>query len=300
MGAVFCTTLRAGRPRSQAARRIFVWAIAILAAAPVGQAADDPGSKANTSRAAREEALRAMPFNQLTHGARAKANGVLQKLSLYRRLPTKTIDCDPDLYAFLVRHPEVVVNIWRVMGITQMQLDRVDATRYKVADGQGTTGQMEYLYASGGLSLIYSEGTYDGPLYPRTVRGKCLILLRTSHRREANGRYTVVGRLDTFLAVDNLGVEVLAKTFQPLVGKAADHNFTETADFVATISRTAETNEGGLLRLGRKLTGIDAETRERFLELVSAIPQRAAAAADTGDVSASAPFRSARASGGPQ
>lgn len=286
MRAVFCTIPRARRPKSQPALRILLLAIAMLTAVSAAHAADDPRAKANTSRAAREEALRAIPFNRLSREARAKADDVVDDLSLYRKLPTKSIDCDPDLYAFLVRHPEVVVNIWRVMGITQMQLDRIDATNYKVADGQGTKGRMEYLYSSGGVNLIYSEGTYDGPLYPRTVRGKCLILLRTGQRREPNGRYTVVGQLDTFLAVENLGVEVLARTFQPLIGKAADHNFTETANFVANLSHTAETNESGMLRLGRKLTGVDANTRERFLTLVSEVPKKYVAIEPARDSSA--------------
>ncbi len=274
MRAVFCTIRTAASPSSAADWRALFLAVAMLSAASLAGAADDSRAKANTSRAARDEALRAIPFQQLTPEARAKATSVIQDLSLYRKLPAKSIDCDPELYAFLVRHPEVVVNVWRVMGITQMQLDRVEATRYRVADGQGTKGQMEYLYASGGVNVIYSEGTYDGPLYPRTVRGKCLILLRNSFRRQPSGRYTVHGQLDTFLSVDNLGVEVLAKTFQPLVGKAADHNFTETANFVANLSHTAETNEAGMLRLGRKLTDIDPQTRERFLELVSAVPEK--------------------------
>jgi hypothetical protein len=278
MRASFCTNPVADGSSFTAVRRwLLPLIIAIMLTASIGRAADDAGAKANTSRAAREEALRAIPFGHLGREARSKATRVVQDLSLYRRLPTKTIDCDPELYAFLVRHPEVVVNIWRVMGITQMQLDRLDATRYNVADGQGTKGHMEYLYSSPGTHLIYSEGTYDGPLYPRTVRGKCLLLLRTAQRRESNGRYTVIGQLDTFLSVENLGVEVLAKTFQPLVGKAADHNFTETANFVANLSHTAETNESGVLRLGRRLTGIDQATRDRFLELIAAVPQKYAA-----------------------
>ena len=249
-----------------------------LFAAPAVARDDDPRTKANTSRAAREEALRAMPLARLDRDARTKASAVIKNVSIYRRLPVQTIDCDPELYAFLMRHPEVVVNLWQVMGITRMQLDPLDPTRYKVADGEGTKGQMEYLFTSGNVNVIYSEGTYDGPLYPRTVRGKCLMLLRSDYRRGANGRYSIVTQLDTFLAVDNLGVEVLAKTFQPLIGKAADHNFTETATFVSNLSRTAETNEDGLLRLGRKLNRVDATTRERFLELVSAVPQRLAMA----------------------
>lgn len=274
MRAVFCNTWNAARLRSSAAWQLLFLTIATLGAASLTRAADDSRGKANTSRAARDEALRAIPFQGLTPEARLKATSVIQDLSLYRRLPARSIDCEPELYAFLVRHPEVVVNIWRVMGITQMQLDRLDATRYQVADGQGTKGQMEYLYASGGVSVIYSEGTYDGPLYPRTVRGRCLILLRNTFRRQPSGRYSVHGQLDTFLAVDNLGVEVLAKTFQPLVGKAADHNFIETANFVANLSHTAETNEAGMLRLVRKLSNIEPNTRERFLELVSSVPEK--------------------------
>ncbi len=297
MRALLCTTPMADRPGlGTVRRRCFLLALAMVASASIGRAADDAAAQANTSRAAREEALRAIPFSRLEREARAKATGVVQDVSLYRRLPTKSLDCDPELYAFLVRHPEVVVNIWRVMGITQMQLDRQDATHYTVSDGQGTKGRMEYLYSSPGITLIYSDGTYDGPLYPRTVRGKCLLLLRNGQRREPNGRYTVVSQLDTFLSVENLGVEVLARTFQPLVGKAADHNFTETANFVANLSRTAETNEAGVLRLGRRLSGIDTATRDRFLELLSAVPQKYAAT-ETERASAAELVRAARQTG---
>jgi hypothetical protein len=253
---------------------VFV-AVACLAMPAV---ADEARAKANTSRAAREEALRALPLSKLERDARAKATAVIKNVSIYRRLPVQVIDCDPELYSFLMRHPEVVVNLWQVMGVTRMQLDRLDGVHYKVADGEGTKGQMEYLYTSDKVDVIYSEGAYDGPLYPRTVRGKCLMLLRSDFRRTANGRYAIVTQLDTFLAVENLGVEVLAKTFQPLIGKAADHNFTETANFVSNLSHTAETNEEGLIRLGRKLNRIDAPTRERFLELVAAVPQKLAMA----------------------
>ncbi len=278
MRTVFCNASAGGRSIWPHSLALLVVAASLLGFGPVARSEDDARTKASTSRAARDDATRAIPFNKIDRAARAKATGVLQNLSLYRRLPIQAIDCEPELYAFLVRHPEVVVNIWHLMGITKMQLDRVDATHYKVADGEGTTGQMEYLYSSGDATLFYSEGTYEGPLYPRIIRGKCLMLLRTSLRRGANGRFSIIAQLDTFLSVENLGVEVLAKTFQPLVGRAADHNFTETANFVANLSQTAETHEEGLLRMGRKLNRIDAKTRAQFLELVAAVPQKLAQA----------------------
>jgi hypothetical protein len=278
MRKAFSFVLASGNGRSLC--RLAMLAMAIFATAwrITAQAAEDGPFKANTSRAAREEAVRAIPFNRLTPDARAKIAAVVQNVSIYRRLPMQSIGCDPELYSFLVKHPDVVVNIWHVMGITKMQLEPISDRRFKVADGEGTKGQMEYLFASPEMNVIYSEGTYDGPLYPRTVRGKCLMVLRTDYRRDVNGRYATIAQLDTFLAVENLGVEVLAKTFQPLVGRAADHNFAETANFVTTLSRTAETNEPALLRLCRKLDRVDAKTRSQFMELVSAVPQKLAAA----------------------
>ena len=52
----------------------------------------------------------------------ARRNSVLSNVSVFRRLPTKVMDCDPDMYLFLVRHPDVVVDIWELMKLSRMQL----------------------------------------------------------------------------------------------------------------------------------------------------------------------------------
>ncbi len=239
-------------------------------------ATEVPQSKAVTSRQARDEATRTVPFDKLSKTARTKALAVINDTSLFRRLPVQTIDCEPDLYRFVVEHPELVVNMWEVMGITKMTLDRVDTNRFRVVDGEGTKGTMEYLLSTPDLHIIYSEGTYDGPLYARTVRGRCLMVLRTTSQREQNGRYTITSRLDTFLAVDNLGVEILAKTFQPVIGRAADHNFSETAQFVSNLSRTAERNERGMIRMTDKLKRISPETKQGFVDVVSSVSDKLA------------------------
>jgi hypothetical protein len=55
---------------------------------------------ADTSTRSREEALRILPLNQLTAESRRKILAVCESPSIYRRLPQKTVDCDPDLYRF--------------------------------------------------------------------------------------------------------------------------------------------------------------------------------------------------------
>jgi hypothetical protein len=249
-------------------------AVLFGALAPEMHAAGSPTTKADTSRAARDDAVRAIPFDKLSRESRSKVSHVLQKTSLYRRLPTQSIVCDADLYAFLLNHPEIVVNIWQTMGVTRMTMEPGNGGIYHVSDGEGTKGRMEYIYQSPELSIMYSEGSYDGRLYPRTVRGRCLMVLRTNYQRDSAGTAIVVSRLDTFLAVENLGVEIIAKTFQPVIGNAADHNFTETARFVATLSKTAETNPQGMVRLAQRLKRVEPRTREQFAELVAAVPRK--------------------------
>jgi hypothetical protein len=76
--------------------------------------------------------------------------------------------------------------------------------------------------------------------------------------------------------MENVGVEILAKTFQPIINKSADYNFAETAGFVSHVSKTVEANPTGITRLAHKLDDIDDPTRERLVLLTSQVAKRAA------------------------
>jgi hypothetical protein len=241
--------------------------IGILLSAATARAADPSAGKATNGRAARDEAVKSIPFDKLSGEMRTRVSAVINNVSVYRRLPTQSIDCDPDLFVFLVRNPEVIVDIWRVMGITNMTLDRSGPDRYRACDGQGTTGNVEFAYRGDDLHVIYSEGMYDGPMYPTKLRGQCVMILKSSYVRGSNGRVSVVNRLDAFLRIENLGAEIVAKTLQPLLGKTADHNFSETTSFVATLAHTAETNPSGVSRLAQRLRHVEPQIRQQFADL---------------------------------
>src|SRR5262245_27369560 len=109
-----------------AARRLRSW-LAILSAAlciaPAGVAQAAKPLGASTSRAARAEAMRAIPQDKLDETARRKVSYVLSDISIYRRMPTQVIRCDPDLYVFMVNHPHIAVNMWEVLEVSQLSLE---------------------------------------------------------------------------------------------------------------------------------------------------------------------------------
>ena len=233
--------------------------------------------RATTSRAARDNAVGAIPVEKLDAKSRAKVSSVLSHISLFRRMPIGVVDCDPDLYLFMVRHPDVVVNIWDVLKISRLKLRTAGPQTYQVTDSAGTLATVEFLYRSHDTHLIYAEGSYEGPLAARPLKGRCLIVLKTGYVRETDGRYYITSRLDTFMRLDQGGVELLAKAFHPLVGKVADNNFLQSVAFLGSLSRTAEVNTRGVQLLASKLAYVRPELRQRMAELAADVARKSTA-----------------------
>ena len=278
-------------PWPRAVRRGAAWVCLVGLACLAGStaplaAADKAGTSGTSNRQVREEALRSIPLDKLPAELRPRVAGVLNNTSLFRRVPVQVIDCDPDLYLFLARHPEVVVNIWQIMGISRVSLVRTGPNTYQGNDGAGTTGAITLCYSSYDTQIVYAEGAYEGPMFARPLRAQCVLVLRAGYVQETNGRYYITNRLDTFIHIDHAGLELVAKTFNSIVNKTVDVNFRETVAFVGTISHTAEGNAPGMQRLAAKLTGLEPAVRDEFSRISGEIgmknAERAAAAAPAG------------------
>lgn len=230
--------------------------------------------QASTSRETRDAAVQLIPVEKLTPDARNKVSAVLSSPNIFRRLPVHVTRCDPELYLFLVRHPDVVVNIWEELKISDMRMQQTAPGIFKAGDGEGSVGTVEYLYQDHDTHIVYSEGQYSGPLLAKPVTGRTLVILKTGYIREPDGQYYITSRLDTFTQIDNAGLEFLTRTFQPVIGKVADSNFTQTSAFVGSLSHTAEVNYRGVQRLAGKLQRVQPDVRQEFAVLAKRVSDK--------------------------
>jgi hypothetical protein len=251
---------------------------AVAASPPLPMGTRSNSLEATTSDAARRDAIRSIPLNKLSPDDRAKVKAVLSNISLFRRLPTRVVDCDPEFYAFLVRHPDIVVNIWEMFKISRLKLREVDDGEFRIAESAGATATIRFVYQNHDTHVIYGEGVYEGALLARSVKGRGVLVLKSGYVRETNGRYYVTSRMDSFLSIEPAGAELVTKTISPVLGKTVDNNFIQTLAFVGSLSRTAETNSRGVQRLGEQLTHVPPEVRDRFVELAADMPKKQAAA----------------------
>jgi hypothetical protein len=261
--------------------RVYLAGLAIFLASAVSFGAPPANSspeatQGTASSAARKFAVQSIPFDKLSADAREKVNSVLSSVSIYRRLPVRMVNCDPDMYLFLVRHPDVVVNIWEILGVAQLQLRQTDIDTFRIVEAEGMSATLEYVYHGHDLQILHGKWTYTGPLLARKITGSCLAVLKTAYSRDTSGKYYVTSRMDGFLSVDSGGAEMLARALQPLVVKNVDNNFIQTVAFLGSMSKTAEVNLPGMQRLAGRLTHVQPETRQQLSDVVASVSHRAA------------------------
>jgi hypothetical protein len=186
-------------------------------------------------------------------------------------MPSQQIECDPQMFTFLVRRPEVLVNIWDMMGITQVSAQRTSPFSFLANDGVGTSCKCDLIYGSDDLHIYFGKGNYDGSMTPRGVAGRCVCILRTQTVQDANGKKTVAGVMDVFLKLDNFGADILTRTLAPFVGKTADYNFVETAKFMAQVSQICTHNPSAAQGLAMRLDKVDSNVRAEFASIAARI-----------------------------
>jgi hypothetical protein len=241
-----------------------------------GETRSNP-SEANTSDAARRDAIHSIPLDKLDRDARAKVESVIANTSIYRRMPVGIVACEPSLFIFLVRHPDVVVNIWEAMEISRLQLRQTEPQRFRLVEEGGTAANVEILYSSRDTHLIYGEGVYHGPLFARAVRGRGILLMKTGFIREADGRCLVTSQLDSFVCIEPGAAELLTKTIQPIIGRTADNNFLQTVNFAGSVSHTIDLNNRGVQRLAGRLEHVTPEVRTQFAKLAADLGKKGSA-----------------------
>jgi hypothetical protein len=229
----------------------------------------DSGGSANN----RAAAIQAIPFSDMNEVTRNKLAPIVQKPTIYRKMPVQVIDCDPDLYLFLVRYPEVIVNIWQLMDVTNVQVQRTGPFSLNAADGAGTVSKVELVYGRPDLHIYYAEGYYEGPLFRRRIVGDCVLILKSDYTNR-DGRTYVSSQLDAFVRMEHAGADILLKTLHPLMGKTADYNFVETVKFVGQVSHASEINGPGMGRLSDRLANVPPEVRSLFAKHTDVVYQR--------------------------
>ena len=217
--------------------------------------------------AVRKQAVAELGLERLTPDAQRKSQALLKNVGMFRRLPTISFECDPAVYEYFLKNPDVAVATWRAMDISQFQLNSTGADRYHADAGDGSVGELELLLHTPSDTMIHCDGAFKSPLLPKPIVARSLMRVQTSFAKEQDGRIIGTHSGDVFVEFPSQAIETAARVIAPVSHSIADRNFKQMTLYVHLMSQAMVKNPGWIEQTGHKLDGISEERKREFLEV---------------------------------
>ncbi|MBL8849972.1 MAG: hypothetical protein JNG89_09815 [Planctomycetaceae bacterium] len=231
----------------------------------------DVAQAGSSSKDELARAFQRLPLAQLSDADRRQVDGLVRSPSLFRRLPTVTCRTDARVYSYFVENPDVAVSIWRVMGVSDMQMRQVSASEYETDLNDGTVGAVKVLHRSANCVLVLCSGDFKSPLLAKPIRSTGLMCLQSQAWQSPEGLSYVTHTGDVFVVLHSDAVEAIARLISPMSFKMADKNFEEVTLFVRMMDEAMARQPAWIERTASRMDGVIPGRDKELLDLAAKV-----------------------------
>ncbi len=224
-----------------------------------------------------ESTKKRIPNGKMSRNAQARAAHILDNVSQYRRMPSLQYPINPDIYRYLISHPDVAISTWRVMGISTLQMWQTGEFEYKAKATDGSTGMADVLWRDGNQCLFIVEGRYQSPLLPGSIEASALVWLQYRFVKAKDGSLLVNQQVETFLYFPSSTINAIAKLTSRLTNAILDRNVFEVSLYARMMAKAAEKEPEWIEQLAQRMDGVPPDRRME-LALISRLQKPALAA----------------------
>ncbi len=187
-----------------------------------------------TPSAARSHA-KLVPLEELPPAVRANVSRVIEHPTLFTRGPSEEFTGSPDLYQWLLDHPDRAAMAWRRLGAQCMDITDRGNGHFGWTDGQGSDVHWETIYRTPDLRIWYAEGSArPGPLLP-AMPVRAVVVLHHAERHESEGHVALWHQADVFLQTDSKTAVVLTRMLGPSVPHMAEQGAAQLEMFFSAL-----------------------------------------------------------------
>ena len=225
----------------------------------------------NSGARQRKRSISEMPWEKISVDSRQRIHEVLDNCSQYRRLPEFRYNARPEVYRYLVKHPDVAVSTWRVLGISKVQMWQTGSLEFQATAPDGSVGLIDVLYRDQTQCLLLFDGIYSSPLLPRSITASGLVWLRYDCRPAKDGKTQVYQMLDVFVSFPSVTARAMALLVSPISNMMMDRNAFEVSLYVRMMSQAVENDPAWIEQLVGQLDGVLPQCREELISLVRSV-----------------------------
>ncbi len=220
-----------------------------------------------SSAAAEDEARSQIPLKGMTQENRQRAELIIKERSQFRRLPSLQYTIDEPMYRYLLKHPDVAVSTWRVMGISRFEMWQTGDMEYEAQAIDGSEGIADILYQDDNQMVFVCQGRYHNPLLPRPMEASALIWFRTVYAPNAEGTHVVSQKADVFVRFPSSGVSAIAKVLTPVLHSLMDRNLFEISLYGSMMSRAVRDEPEWVVQVAQQMEGVLPQRKGELIEV---------------------------------
>jgi hypothetical protein len=160
-----------------------------------------------------------VPLEELPPAFRAGVRRVLEHPTLCCRGPAEAFRCRPDVYHWLVEHPDQAARLWCGLGAQCASIEAAGEGRFRWSDPQA--GEIHWLtvLATPRQRVWYAEGRVKpAPLLPSTAV-QAVVVLQYVEGTDGTGRPALRHQMDLMLHTDSRALALAAR----VIGASAPH-----------------------------------------------------------------------------
>ena len=214
------------------------------------------------------EPTQVVPLDQIAPERRDIVAEVIRDHTFHRQGDSDTFPCPANLYLSLLNEPHVTVALWKDLGDSPVQLQKVAANRYDGNDGSGSTATWEFVLRTPRLHVLLAYFNFVSPHGNARVDARIVLVVNTSYLRDNNKESFIQHNVDAYVKVDSRGWKTVARTMRPMVERILEEQVKEAGFFISLMSRLVLTYPNWASQVVSTHPGIDATTRQRFCTVV--------------------------------
>ena len=219
----------------------------------------------------RQRSISQLPWEQISASSQKRIRDVLDNCAQFRRLPELVYEVRPDVYRYLVEHPDVAVSTWRVMGISKVQMWQTGPMEFEATAPDGSAGLADVLYRDQSQCLLLFDGTYNSPLLPRPITASGLVWLRYHYQPGKDGKTQVRQLMNVFVSFPSVTARAMALLASPITNVIMDRNAFEVSLYARMMSQAAENDPDWFRQLAVQMDGVLPQRHQELTSLVRSV-----------------------------
>jgi hypothetical protein len=163
-----------------------------------------------------------VPIEELSPDVRSKALRVLERPTLHARGPAESFNCQPEVYHWLVDHPDQAVVLWRALGARCTSIDAEAEGAYRWHDPQAGEIHWHTIVNTPQQHIWYAEGRVRASAVLPASSVQAIVVLQYAEGTDEEGHPAMRHQMDLMVHTDSRALALAARLFGDSVPHAAE------------------------------------------------------------------------------